>query len=107
MLIYFCYYLIQKMIHREKISIIFWIWMLIDLVIMVLSLIFFIKTSANIFLTPEESNALNKPCVVFDYFDYHDVWHILSATGLFIFMNIVFFLDREIDGIIGQEIKVF
>jgi hypothetical protein len=107
MLIYFCYYLIQKMIHREKISIIFWIWMLIDLVIMVLSLIFFIKTSANIFLTPEESNALNKPCVVFDYFDYHDIWHILSATGLFIFMNIVFFLDRQIDGIIGQEIKVF
>ena len=107
MLIYFCYYLIQKMIHREKISLFFWIWMLIDLIIIILSLIFFIKTSANIFLTPEESNALNKPCVVFDYFDYHDIWHILSATGLFIFMNIVFFLDRQIDGVIGQEIKVF
>jgi hypothetical protein len=107
MMIYFCYYLIQKILNKEKISLIFWIWMVIDLIIIILSLIFFIKTSSNIFLTPEESNALNKPCVVLGYFDYHDIWHILSATGLFIFMNIVFFLDRRIDLIIGQEMRVF
>jgi hypothetical protein len=107
MMIYFCYYLIQKILNKEKISIVFWIWMVIDLIIIILSLIFFIKTSTNIFLTPEESNALNKPCVILGYFDYHDIWHILSATGLFIFMNIVFFLDRRIDLIVGQEIRVF
>tara|TARA_B100001093_G_C26759379_1_gene984959 strand:- start:3 stop:1241 length:1239 start_codon:yes stop_codon:yes gene_type:complete len=107
MLIYFCYYLIQKLRYREKISKIYWTWMAIDLAIFILSLIFFAKTSSNIFLTPEESNHLNAPCVVLEYFDYHDIWHILSATGLFIFMNIVFFLDRQIDSLIGQEIKVF
>ena len=107
MLIYFCYYLIQKIINKEKISFFFWVWMVIDLFIIILSLIFFIKTSSNIFLTPEESNALNKPCIILDYFDYHDIWHILSATGLFIFMNIVFFLDRRIDLIIGEEFRVF
>jgi len=107
MLIYFCYYLIQKIINREKISLIFSIWMIIDLIVIILSLIFFLKTSANIFLTPQESNALNKPCIVLGYFDYHDIWHILSATGLFIFMNIVFFLDRDIDSIVGQEIRIF
>ena len=107
MLIYFSYYLIQKILNREKISFKFWVWMVIDLIIMVLSLVFFIKTSTNIFLTPEESNALNKPCVILGYFDYHDIWHILSATGLFIFMNIVFFLDRRIDVVIGHEIRVF
>ena len=44
------------------------------------TLVYFLKTSSNIFLTIEESNELNKPCVIFDYFDYHDIWHILSAT---------------------------
>lgn len=107
MLIYFCYYLMQKMRYREKISTMFWIWMAIDLAIFILSLIFFAKTSSNIFLTPEESNALNAPCIVLNYFDYHDIWHILSATGLFIFMNIVYFLDRSIDNVIGQKMYVF
>ena len=85
----------------------FCIWMVIDLAIFILSLIFFAKTSSNIFLTPEESNALNAPCIVLNYFDYHDIWHILSATGLFIFMNIVYFLDRSIDNVVGQKMYVF
>lgn len=107
MIIYFCYYLIQKMIHKERISVLMWIWLVIDLFILVLSLFFFLRTSSNIFLSPEESNELNKPCIMFDYFDYHDIWHILSATGLFIFMNIVFFLDTQIDAVIGNHVNRF
>lgn len=107
MLIYFLYYLIQKIVHKEKISKQFWIWLIVDFIIISLSLVFFLKTSTNIFLTPEESNNLNKPCILFDYFDYHDIWHILSSTGLFIFMNIVFFLDRELDSISATETIVF
>jgi hypothetical protein len=107
MLLYFCYYLIQKLRYREKISILFWIWMTIDLAIFILSLFFFANTSSNIFLTPDESNALNSPCIILGYFDYHDIWHILSATGLFIFMNIVYFLDRSLDSVVGQKIYIF
>lgn len=107
MILYFCYYLIQKMIHKEKIAFKLWIWLAVDLIIFILSLIFFVKTSYNIFITPNESRKLNKPCIVADYFDYHDIWHMLSATGLFIFMNIVYFLDNHIDGIIGNNIHVF
>ena len=95
------------MIHKERISVLMWIWLVIDLFILVLSLFFFLRTSSNIFLSPEESNELNKPCIVFDYFDYHDIWHILSATGLFIFMNIVFFLDTQIDAVIGNHVNRF
>ena len=98
MLLYFCYYLIQKLIHREKISSILWCWIIIDLIIVILSLLFYVKTSTNTFLSPEQSRALNEPCIIFSYFDYHDVWHILSATGLFIFMIIVLFLDSNIHG---------
>ena len=35
-------------------------------------------------LTPSESRALNKPCVVMSFYDSHDVWHFLSAGALFL-----------------------
>ena len=35
-------------------------------------------------LTPSESRALNRPCVVMSYYDSHDVWHFLSAGALFL-----------------------
>jgi hypothetical protein len=107
MLLYFCYYLIQKIIHREHISFIIWCWIVIDLIIVILSLVFYVKTSTNTFLSPEQSRALNEPCIIFNYFDYHDVWHILSATGLFIFMTIVFFLDSNIAGIVESNVNIF
>ena len=62
---------------------------------MSLSLKFFFMSVTDKFLPMNESNKLNKPCVLFDYFDYHDIWHILSAIGLFIFMNIIYFMDSK------------
>ena len=96
-----------EIIHKEKISFILWCWIIIDLVIVILSLIFYVKTSTNTFLSPEQSRELNEPCIIFSYFDYHDVWHILSATGLFIFMTIVFFLDSNITGMVDSNINIF
>ena len=32
----------------------------------------------------EESRELNQKCVLFNFFDYHDVWHLLSSTALFL-----------------------
>lgn len=107
MLIYFIYYLVLKIKHKEKINKIFYIWILLDLAIISLSLVFFLKTSTNIFLPIEESNKLNHKCVLFNYFDYHDIWHILSATGLFIFINIVYFLDKNLGDLIDEEIPIF
>ena len=107
MLIYFVYYLVLKIKHKEKVQNIFYIWIVLDIITISLSLVYFLKTSSNIFLTIEESNALNKPCVIFDYFDYHDIWHILSATGLFIFINIVYFMDKNLNEQLDSDIAVF
>ena len=107
MLIYFVYYLVLKIKHKEKVQNIFYIWIVLDIITISLSLVYFLKTSSNIFLTIEESNELNKPCVIFDYFDYHDIWHILSATGLFIFINIVYFMDKNLNEQLDSDIAVF
>lgn len=30
-----------------------------------------------------ESRIFNQECVILNFYDYHDVWHFLSATSLF------------------------
>lgn len=95
LVIYFLYYFIQKIKNKEPINKLIYIWLLIDIIILNLSLAFFFIELTDKFLPMNESNELNKPCVLFNYFDYHDIWHILSAIGLFIFMNIIYFLDTN------------
>ena len=104
MIIYFLYYIMQKINNREKISYIIWIWLLLDIIVITLSLIFFLKGVTNKLLPLEKSNKLNKPCVLFNYFDYHDIWHIFSSIGLFIFINIVYFMDNNT---FDEEINIF
>jgi len=97
MLIYFVYYIISKLLYKEKIQLLWWAMFIINIGVIGTSLGFFNDQVSNSFLTPVESRKLNKDCILFDYFDNHDIWHILSATGLFIFMNIVYFLDTHLD----------
>ena len=92
---YFLYYFILKIKNREPINKLIYIWLALDIVILSLSIVFFFIAVTDKFLPMNESNELNKPCVLFNYFDYHDIWHILSAIGLFIFMNIIYFLDSK------------
>lgn len=97
MVIYFNYYIVQKLIHKEYINRNIWFCLAIDIVILITALIYFEIPISDKYLTPEKSRELNHDCVLFNYWDYHDIWHIFSAMGLFLFMNIVFFIDSDID----------
>ena len=101
------YYIFQKIKCKEKISKLLWAWMIVDIILLNLSLVFFFKSVSDKFLPMNESDLLNEPCVLFDYFDYHDIWHLLSALGLFIFMNIVFFLDKNLSNNVMEELPIF
>ncbi len=56
-----------------KVYIRIWILIVLTLVMFVLAGIFFEIPLTDKFLTPEQSRELNKPCVLFDYFDDHDM----------------------------------
>ncbi|XP_070548975.1 SID1 transmembrane family member 1-like [Ptychodera flava] len=47
--------------------------------------------------TPAESREGNRDCLLFDFYDDHDVWHMLSACGLFFTFMILLTLDDDID----------
>ena len=80
---------------------------IIDIILLALSLMFFFKSVSDKFLPIIDSDLLNEPCVLFNYFDYHDIWHLLSAIGLFIFMNIIFFLDIDLNSNIIDQFAIF
>ena len=41
--------------------------------------------------TPAESRARNHYCALFGFYDYHDIWHFLSANAMFL----SFLVSRE------------
>jgi len=107
MSIYFSYYIINKLKSKEPISKLFWVFLLADIVILSTAIYYFLDSVTDTSKSIEDSDKLNKPCVLFGYFDYHDIWHILSATGLYIFMNLVYFLDNNLDTMLQEELAIF
>ena len=107
MLIYFLYYIVQKIINRETIKLIWWIILVIDIVIFSLSLVYFTHSTTDKLLTPEQSRELNKKCVLFNYFDDHDIWHFLSAMGLFLFVFLIYRIDDPLNNLTYSEISKF
>ena len=71
------------------------------------SIYFFQTSETNKFLTPAESRALNKPCVLFDYWSNHDVWHLLSALGTCLMFLGVFCLDDDVRHMPRARLAVF
>lgn len=107
MMIYFIYYLIQKVAKHETIKWYVWLMLIIDVVILASALLFFEHGVTDKFLPHTESDKFNEPCILFNYFDAHDVWHFLSAIGLYIFLNIVYFIDDDLKHTPRTSLSVF
>ena len=71
------------------------------------AIIYYIAAVTDKMESHADSDKLNKPCALFDYWDYHDIWHILSAIGLFMFVLIVYVLDRDLIRHDYQDLPVF
>lgn len=107
MVFYFVYYVIQKVLKKETIMWYIWGLMFINVIVFLFALIFFEHAITNKFLPHAESNKLNEKCVLFDYFDTHDIWHLLSAFGLYIFLNVIYFIDDDLTHTPRTSIPVF
>ena len=84
-----------------------WILILVDITILSVSLIFYNIAVSDKMLTPQQSDTLNKPCVLFNYFDYHDLWHLFSSIGIFLLMVIFYKVDNDLINTENRYIKVF
>ena len=45
--------------------------------------------------SPENSRDQNEECVIFEFFDWHDLWHFLSSFALLMGAFVVMFISSE------------
>ncbi|XP_070549050.1 SID1 transmembrane family member 1-like [Ptychodera flava] len=96
---YTVYYIIMKCRSGERIlpksprTIVF----LVLNAVWVPALYFFVQGLAQWEKTPAESREGNRDCLLFDFYDDHDVWHFLSACGLFFTFMTLLTLDDDVD----------
>ncbi|KYQ92937.1 transmembrane protein [Tieghemostelium lacteum] len=106
-LVYLFYYIAMKIKYGEKVYAFIWVLFVVMVSSWGLGIYFFEIPVTNKFLSFDESKLLNRPCVVFDYFDTHDVWHFFSSIGLFSIMSIVYFIDFDLRKVPRSLIHVF
>lgn len=107
LLLLICFYIIAKLIAREKIPTLTWVLIIMSAVIWGLALYFFLAHLTSWQLTPAESREGNKECILLDFYDAHDVWHFLSAISLFFSFLVIMTLDDELVYKRRDQILVF
>lgn len=58
-------------------------------------------------LSAAESRNYNKPCLVLNFFDSHDIWHFLSALAMFFSFMILLTIDDDLINVPRNQIPVF
>ncbi|KAK7944403.1 hypothetical protein WMY93_000131 [Mugilogobius chulae] len=58
-------------------------------------------------VTPAESREHNKECILWSFFDDHDIWHFLSSIAMFGSFLIILTLDDDLDSVDRNKIHVF
>ena len=53
------------------------------------------------------SRDMNRDCVMFDMYARHDVWHVLSAAGLFFVFVFFLAIDDGVQGVPRSELHIF
>ena len=102
-----CRYIYLKIIYSEKVKLHIWILLILTCLVWISALYFFEKSPTNKFLTPEESRKLNQPCILFNYWDSHDIWHLLSAFGIFFMLLLSWTIDYDLNYMSKQLINIF
>ena len=107
LLLYTKFYLVMKLRHGERILIQPLFYIIVSLLTWAGALYYFINKSTSWVLPPAESRHLNKECVLFNFYDNHDIWHFLSALSLFLSYMILLTLDDDLVNTPRERIPVF
>ncbi|XP_059489687.1 SID1 transmembrane family member 1-like [Neocloeon triangulifer] len=71
-----------------------------------LAMICFGETSTTWEEPAAVSRTFNQKCVLLEFFDYHDLWHLLSSCGLFFYFWLLLIIDDDIKDMCRSQIKV-
>lgn len=93
---YCMYYVIMKFYCGERPSWTCIMYFLLMHLCAVPSLYFFVSSERNSELSPAESRHLNQSCSLFDFYDFHDIWHFLGGFGVFFTFMFLLTIDEDL-----------
>ena len=65
------------------------------IILVAASAVFGCLSTTNKTSSPENSRDQNKECVIFGFFDWHDLWHFLSSFALFMGAFVIMFISSK------------
>ncbi|XP_068734259.1 SID1 transmembrane family member 1-like [Montipora capricornis] len=106
-LLYLAFYVIMKLRNKERILPLPRYLLVCTLICWILALIFFFSNLTSWQKSPARSREGNKECVFLEFYDYHDIWHFLSACALFFSFLGLLTLDDDLLRTPRHSIPVF
>ncbi|CAG9862490.1 unnamed protein product [Phyllotreta striolata] len=106
-LLYYLFYIVMKYVNKERVKLLTWMFLLISNLCAGGALYFFLHKSISWKRTAAQSRQLNSECVLLRFYDYHDIWHFLSAIGMFFTFMTLLTLDDDLSHTPHTQIPVF
>ncbi|XP_018574212.1 SID1 transmembrane family member 1 isoform X2 [Anoplophora glabripennis] len=106
-LLYFFFYIVMKYLNKERVRILTWIFLVMSTLCAIAALYFFTFKVISWSKTPAESRQFNRECLLLRFYDSHDIWHFLSATGMFFTFMVLLTLDDDLSHTHHSKIPVF
>ncbi|KAL7064776.1 hypothetical protein AAHC03_05865 [Spirometra sp. Aus1] len=107
LLMYYCFYIIMKLRHRERFLCVPLLYIIVACLTWGFGIYFFMQHSTTWEVTPAQSRALNRPCILLGFYDVHDVWHFLSSISMFFSFMSIMTLDDDLVTTPRNNIPVF
>ncbi|CAD1477785.1 unnamed protein product, partial [Heterotrigona itama] len=105
LILYTFFYIFMKICHKERILLQPAIYIILSIAFWGSALYFFINKPISWELTPAQSRNYNKPCILLNFFDSHDIWHFLSALAMFFSFMVLLTLDDDLIDVHRSQIS--
>ncbi|XP_047530128.1 SID1 transmembrane family member 1-like [Vanessa atalanta] len=106
-LMYMVFYLAMKLVHGERLRWYAWALLAAAAAAWVPALYFFLSGSSDWSAAPALSRHRNHECMVMQFYDSHDLWHMLSAVALYLSFSALLTWDDGLSAVKRTDIPVF
>ncbi|CAC5400277.1 SID1 transmembrane family member 1,SID1 transmembrane family member 2 [Mytilus coruscus] len=107
LMFYTVYYTIMKLRHKERLHPLAIFFVVCAILCWIPALYFFFAHLTSWRLNPSQSREGNQNCMLFEFYDAHDIWHFLSAISMFFSFLILLTLDDDLFSTRRDKIPVF
>ncbi|RZC40785.1 Sid-1-related A [Asbolus verrucosus] len=105
--LYAVFYTGMKLVHGERICFEAIIYGLLGIICWASATVFFLDNATLWTVSPAESRQWNQECILLNFYDKHDVWHLLSAPALYLTFMFLLSLDDDLIDKKRCDITVF